>query len=111
MQRVHDGEEAAEVTRSFGLGSRIIFTWLRLAREKGIEALAPKTRTGRNRTLSDLEWQEIERWIIDGDPRQHGFDFGLWTRQIFDDLILARIFVTLSISCVGKALHRLDLTP
>ncbi|WP_185906565.1 helix-turn-helix domain-containing protein [Teredinibacter haidensis] len=61
VQRVHDGESAAEVTRSFGLGSRTIFTWLRLASEKGIDALAPKARTGRNRTLSDLEEQEIKR--------------------------------------------------
>ncbi|WP_185233735.1 IS630 family transposase [Teredinibacter franksiae] len=111
VQRVHDGESAAEVTRSFGLGSRTIFTWLRLAREKGIEALAPKARTGRNRTLSDLEEQEIKRWIIGGDPRQHGFEFGLWTRQIVADLILERFGVTLSISGVGKILHGLGLTP
>jgi hypothetical protein len=62
------------VTRSFGLVSRTIFTCLRLARVKEIEALAPKARTG---TLSDLEEQEIKRWIIGEDPRQHGFNFGL----------------------------------
>jgi len=81
VQRVHDGESAVEVTRSFGLGSRTIFTWLRLAREKGIEALAPKARTGRDRTLSDLEEQEIKRWIIGGDPRQHGFDLAKDTNR------------------------------
>ncbi|WP_185906536.1 IS630 family transposase [Teredinibacter haidensis] len=111
VQRVHDGESAAEVTRSFGLGSRTIFTWLRLAREKGIEALAPKARTGRNRTLSNLEEQEIKRWLIGRDPRQHGFDFGLRTRQIVADLILERFGVALSPSGVGKILHRLGLTP
>ena len=38
VQRVFDGETAAEVTRSFGLGARTIFTWLKIAREKGVEA-------------------------------------------------------------------------
>jgi transposase len=90
IQRVHDGESVAEVTRSFGLGARTIFAWLRIVREKGVEALSLKVRTGRNRTLSDLEEQEIKRWVIGGDPRQHGFDFSLWTRQIVADLIFER---------------------
>lgn len=111
VQRVHDGESAADVTRSFGLGARTIFTWLRIAREKGMEALSPKMRTGRNRTLSELEEQEIKRWVISGDPRQHGFDFGLWTRQIVADLVLERFGVELSPSGVGKILRRLGLTP
>ncbi len=52
VQRIFDGESAAEVTRYFGLGSRTIFKWLRVAREKGVDALSPKARTGRNRFLS-----------------------------------------------------------
>ena len=46
-----------------------------------------------------------------GDPRQHGFDFGLWTRQIVADLISERFGVELSPSGVGKILLRLGLTP
>ena len=111
VQRVFDGESAAEVTRSFGLGKTTIFTWLKVAREQGIEALCPKVRTGRNRTLSILEEQEIKHWIIGGDPRQHGFDFGLWTRQIVADLILEKFGVELTPSGVGKILRRLGLTP
>ncbi|WP_435808066.1 helix-turn-helix domain-containing protein, partial [Zhongshania aliphaticivorans] len=30
VQRVFDGESAAEVTRSFGLGARTIYPWLKL---------------------------------------------------------------------------------
>lgn len=111
VQRVFDGESAANVTRCLGLGSTTIFRWLRIAREKGIAALCPKIRTGRNRTLSDLEELEIKRWVIGGDPRQYGFDFGLWTRQIIADLILDRFDVELSPSGVGKILRRLGLTP
>jgi len=111
VQRVLDGETAAEVTRCFGLGSKTIFTWLKVAREKGIEALAPKARSGRNRKLSPIEEQEVKRWIIKGDPRQHGFDFGLWTRQIVADLIKEKFSIDMSPSGVGKLLRRLGLTP
>lgn len=111
VQRVLDGESAAEVTRSYGLGNKTIFKWLRIARENGLEALAPLPRTGRNRALSEMEAEEVKRWIVSGDPRQYGFDFGLWTRQIVADLISDRIGVTLSVTAVGNLLHRLDLTP
>ncbi|WP_158658204.1 winged helix-turn-helix domain-containing protein [Agarilytica rhodophyticola] len=111
VQRVLDGAPAADVTRSFGLGKTTIFTWLKIAREKGINALYPKARTGRNRTLSYLEGQEIKHWVIGRDPRQHGFDFGLWPRQIVADLIRERFGVELSPSGVGNILRCLGLTP
>lgn len=111
VQRVFDGESAAEVTRSLGLGSRTIFPWLKIAREQGIDALAPKARPGRGRKLSPVEEQEVKRWVVGGDPRQHGFDFGLWTRQIVSDLIRERFGIELSVTSVGELLHRLGLTP
>jgi len=111
VQRVFDGESAAEVTRSYGLGARTIFTWLKVAREKGLDALAPKPRPGRGKLLSDFEAEEVKRWVLSGDPRQHGFDFGLWTRQIVSDLIYSRMNIRISLSAVGELLHRVGLTP
>ncbi|MFS1526158.1 IS630 family transposase [Microbulbifer sp. 2304DJ12-6] len=106
-----DGESAEEVTRSLGLGGRTIFSWLKTARGKGINALAPKVRSGRGRKLSPIEEQEVKRWVIGGDPRQCGFDFGLWTRQIVSDLIREKFNIELSVTSVGELLHRLGLTP
>ena len=111
VQRVFDGETAASVTRSLGLGDKTIYSWLKIAREKGTEALAPVERTGRNRKLSPSEELEVKRWIIGNDPRQFGFDFGLWTRQIISDLIKDRFDIQLSITSTGELLHRLGLTP
>ena len=111
VQRVFDGEKATEVARSLGLGDKTIYPWLKIAREQGIEGLAPKTRTGRHKKLSPLEEQEVRRWVIGGDPRQYGFDFGLWTRQIVSDLIHDRFSIELSVTSVGELLHRLGLTP
>lgn len=111
IQRVLDGESAAEVARSYELGACTIYVWLRKYREGGFEALSPIPRTGRNRKLSESEEQEVKRWVLSGDPRQYGFEFALWTRQIISDLILDRFGVELSLTSTGELLHRLDLTP
>ncbi len=111
VQRVFGGESVADVTRSLCLGNKTIFTWLKIAREKGIEALAPKARTGRNRKLSSIEEQEVKRWIVGHDPRQYGFDFGLWTRQIVSALIKEKFDIDIKLTSVGDLLHRLGLSP
>lgn len=46
-----------------------------------------------------------------GDRRQYRFDFGLWTRQIVSGLIGWRLGVELSVSLVGRLLHRQGATP
>jgi len=111
VQRVFDGESAAQVGRSYGLGDRTIYKWLKIARESGLDALAPLPRSGRPRALCATQEEEVKRWILGGDPRQHGFDFGLWTRQIVSELILERFDVSLSVTAVGTLLRRLGLTP
>ncbi|RDH43205.1 IS630 family transposase [Zooshikella ganghwensis] len=111
VQRVFDGESPANVTRSYGLGEKSIFKWLKIARTEGVDALAPKPRPGRARSLSDFEAEEVKRWVISGDPRQYGFDFGLWTRQIIADLIKDRLGIPLGLTAVGDLLHRVGLTP
>lgn len=111
VQRVFNGESAAQVTRCYGLGGKTIFKWLRVARERGLDALAPIPRTGRKRALSDAEASEVKCWIVGGSPRQYGFDSGLWTRKIVADLIAQRFRINLSVTAVGNLLHRLALMP
>ena len=53
----------------------------------------------------------MARWVINGDPRQYGFDFGLWTRQIVAHLIEDRLGIKLSVNSVGRLLHRQHITP
>ena len=45
------------------------------------------------------------------DPRQYGFDFGLWTRQLVAELIADKFGIELSLASVGKLLATLGLTP
>jgi len=90
VQRVLNGEPAIEVTRSYGLGTKTIFKWLRIAKAKGLEALAPLPRSGRPRALSEIEEQEVKRWVVGHDPRQYGFDFGFWIMDATDCIGLDR---------------------
>ena len=50
-------------------------------------------------------------WINGKDPRQYGFDFGLWTRQIVAALIEQKFGVRLGVTAVGRLLAELDITP
>ena len=54
---------------------------------------------------------KVFRWINGRDPRQYGFDFGLWTRQVVARLIEDKFGVRLSLASVGALLARLGLTP
>lgn len=110
-QQVLNGESPTVVTRRYGLGDRTIYKWVKIAKEKGLDALAPKPRSGRGKILSEFEAEEVKRWILSGDPRQFGFDFGLWTRQIVANLIKERLGHEMSLGAVGDLLHRQGLTP
>jgi len=111
VQRVLDGERPCDITEAYGLSDKIIYRWVRKAKNEGLDSLAPLKRPGRSRKLSDEEEREVKSWIIGNDPRQYGFDFGLWTRQIVANLIEDRFGVVLSNNSVGRLLHRQGLTP
>lgn len=66
-QRVLDGESPVAAIRGYGLGDKTIFKWVKLAKEKGLNALAAKPRPGRGRALSNFEAQEVTRWILSSD--------------------------------------------
>jgi transposase len=112
MERLSEGERPAEVMRSFGFCRTTIYKWQRLAKSrKGLEALRSRKGSGRPRTLSPAQEGRVLGWINGRDPRQHGFDFGLWTRQIAAQLIEDKFGVRLSLASTGQLLARLGLTP
>ncbi|MCU7937579.1 MAG: IS630 family transposase [Candidatus Thiodiazotropha sp. (ex Dulcina madagascariensis)] len=111
VQRVFEGESPTKVIRSYGMNDRTIYPWIRKAKAEGLDSLGPLPRAGRTRSLTEEQEREVARWVINGDPRQYGFDFGLWTRQIVADLIQNRLGIELSINSVGRLLHRQGITP
>jgi transposase len=113
VERVRDGEEPSAVIASCGFCRTTIYKWLNTAKGRGhgLAALRSRKGTGRPRKLTAAQERQVFRWINGKDPRQYGFDFGLWTRQVVAELVVDRFGVKLSLASVGKLLAELGLTP
>jgi transposase len=113
VRRVWEGEKPSAVIASYGFSRQIIYKWLGEAKGKGrgLRALRSRKGTGRPRTLTAKQEQQLFRWINGKDPRQHGFDFGLWTRLVVRKLIADKFRASLGVTAVGKLLAKLGLTP
>src|SRR5262249_18706581 len=87
--------------------------WLRTAKGKrrGLDVLRSRKGTGRPPKLTKSQQRQVFRWINGKDPRQYGFDFGLWTRRVVSELVADRFGIDLSLASVGKLLANVGLTP
>ena len=108
---VEDGESAGEVMKSLGLSRTAIYPWLRKFEEEGWDALVERIATGPEPKLSEGQRQQVRRWILGKDPRQYGFDYGLWSRRIVQALIQQKMAIDLGLTAVGRLLASLDITP
>jgi transposase len=111
VRRVRAGEKPSAVIKSYGFCHTTIFRWLRAERRGGENALASRKGTGRPPELTAKQKEQVRRWINGKDPRQYGFDFGLWTRQIVAGLIERKFGKRLSVATVGRLLAELGITP
>lgn len=112
IERVREGERPSAVIASYGFHRCVIYRWMKSAagRGKGMRALASRKGTGRPKKLSAAQERQVLRWINGKNPMQHGFDFGLWTRQIVRELVQREFGVTLSLASIGGLLARRGLT-
>src|SRR5678810_1236799 len=108
---VEGGERPSDVMRSMGLHRTSIYPWLQTYDEYGYEGLKGTKAAGPTPKLSEKQRRQIHRWIVGKDPRQYGFDFGLWTRNIVRQLIKEKFTVDVSLATVGGILARLGITP
>jgi transposase len=111
LQRMREGESPAEVAGSFGLHRGWAYKVLAKAKGRGTRALLSTKGSGRPRTLTAAQERQVFRWINGKNPRQYGFDFGLWTRQIVRELVAQKFEVSLSLASIGALLARVGLTP
>src|SRR5271157_1576303 len=84
---IEDREAPSAVMESMGLCRTSIYRWLRSHEKDGWKALAQKFAQGPEPKLTDKQRQQVKRWMVGRDPRQYGFDYGLWTRRIVQSLI------------------------
>jgi len=108
---VEDGEAPSEVMRSLGLCRTSIYPWLRKHKHLGEKALEMRKAAGPKPKLTELQRQQVRRWVVGKDPRQYGFDFGLWTRQVVAQLVQQKFGVSLGKTAIGRLLASLDITP
>jgi len=111
VRRVREGEAPSVVMNNYGLCRTSIYRWLRAAKAGGEAALKSRKHPGPTPKLTDPQKQQVRTWICGKDPRQYGFDFGLWTRRILVSLIERKLKKTLSITTVGRLLAELGITP
>jgi transposase len=108
---IEDGEAPSQVMESLGLCRTAIYPWLRRYSDQGIAALAEKIAQGPEPKLTEKQRQQVKRWILGKDPRQYGFDFGLWSRRIVQVLIEDKLGIKLGLTAVGRLLASLEITP
>jgi transposase len=113
VERVREGEPAADVIASYGFNRTTIYKWMQAALQPGVgmRALRSRPATGRPRSLTPAQERQVFRWINGRDPRQYGLDFGLWTRRVVAELIAKKFGVRLGVTAVGEMLAKLGLTP
>jgi len=111
VQRVREGELPSTVIASYGLCRTSIYRWLRAERKRGPKALMARKHPGRQCKLTLREKMRVRCWICGKDPRQYGFDFGLWTRKIVAALIKEKFNKELGVTAVGRLLAQLEITP
>jgi len=108
---VEDGEAPSEVMRALGLCRTSIYRWLRNYEARGMEALVERIAQGPEPKLNQKQRLQVKQWILGKDPRQYGFDFGLWSRRIVQALIQEKMGIALGITAVGRLLASLEITP
>lgn len=111
LDRIAEGESLAAISASFGMRRTRAYKVRLKTRGKGKRAVQLRRAPGRRRTLTDAQERQVFSWVNGKNPRQFGFDFGLWTRQIVRELITQRFGVALSLAAVGALLARVGLTP
>jgi transposase len=108
---IEDGEKPGEVMISLGLCRTTIYRWLHKFEDAGWDALVERIAQGPEPKLNEKQRQQVKRWVLGKDPRQYGFEFGLWTRRIVQSLIQEKLGIEMGLTAVGRLLASLDITP
>jgi transposase len=111
VESVKAGEKPSAVMKAFGFCRTTVYRWLRAEKKGGDDALRSSKHPGPPSKLSAKQKKQVFRWINGKDPRQYGFDFGLWTRRIVSELVQQRFDIQLGVTQVGHLLAELGITP
>ena len=108
---VRGGESPEQVIKTLGFHRSVMYEWLGRFRKGGMAALEAVPVPGRPSRLTPAQTRKLVRIIVDKNPLQLRFKFGLWTRAMIQEFIYREFGVNFSESGVGRLLRRLGLTP
>ncbi len=108
---IDEGAKPSDVAADYGFCRNYIYPWLKKFRDEGWEALVEKIAQGPEPKLSEKQRQQVRRWILGKDPRQYGFEFGLWSRRIVQALIQEKLGIEFGLTAIGRLLAQLEITP
>lgn len=111
VEAIARGEKPTVVARVFHIPLRSVFHWVARYRHGGYDALREGKREGRPRKVNAKIMQWLYKAITLGDPRQHQFEFCLWTLGIIRTMLKREYGIELSKSGVSRLLGHLGLSP
>lgn len=100
----------SEVSRLLGVAPRSVFHWIARYRSGGWGGLKTGARSGRPSKLDADDMRHVYEKVSEGDPRQMGFPFALWTLAMVAKMIRKDLGVTLSRWSVSRLLQQMGLS-
>jgi transposase len=110
VARVKDGEHPEAVAKAMGFHKNTVYGFLAKVRAGGVDALRAKPIPGRPPKMSAGQISWLYKLIVHKDPRQLSFEFGLWTREMIQELIRREFDIKLSLSSAGRLLRTIGLS-
>jgi transposase len=108
------GYSCEDIAEILGVARETISRWWSAYGSGGVDAL-PGERTGRplgsGRLLTPEQEEQIQKWMVQKSPEEHGIASGLWTRDAVAELVKKEFGIVIAIRTVGYYLDRWGFTP
>lgn len=111
VQRVLAGEGHGPIGGDLDVHPKTVTKWMSWYRTGGDKALASTKADGRPPKLSGKQREKLRRLIIEKNPRQLRFAFGLWTLRVVGEVIEQQFGVVLHKTTVWRVLRGMGITP
>lgn len=110
VSMVQKGVPPTEVADLLGTSIRSVFHWMARYRSGGWHGLRTGSRSGRPAKLDAADMRYIYDTVTEGDPRQEGFPFALWTLKMIGSFIRRELGVELSRWSISRLLKQMGLS-
>lgn len=108
---VEEGLTQSQAAQALGVSRQSVNAWYKAYREGGASALRSRQRGRRPGHKKLQPWQAAQTArALRGSPRDHGFESGLWTREIIKAFVEQHFGVQLGLSTVSEYLTRWGFT-